>query len=120
MKSRTLKIAILILVVIKSSVLLSQTSTSQSEKISLSVVMPENLEDLTVKQLSQIETKIISIVTANGLGASGYSNNFVISRVISNTFLDKMNKILSVNNNRFESVILLKINLKHILKCSLL
>ncbi len=78
MKNISFKIAILILVAVKSSVLFAQSAASQFGKISLSVVMPENLEGLSVKQLGQIETKITSIVTANGLAATGYSRNFVI------------------------------------------
>ena len=78
MKIRTFKILFLLLFVIKSSIIVAQTDANQFGKISLSVVMPENLEGLSVKQLSQIETKIISIVTANGLGASGFNHNFVI------------------------------------------
>lgn len=51
---------------------------SDVNKISLSVVMPENLEGLDVSQLSKIETKISQIVTISGIGSSGYNNNFVI------------------------------------------
>jgi hypothetical protein len=47
-------------------------------KIALSLVMPENVDGLNSSQLSKVETKISQITTANGLGASGYNNNFVI------------------------------------------
>lgn len=47
-------------------------------KISLSVVMPENVDGLDNSQLSKLETKILNIVAASGLSATGYNNNFVI------------------------------------------
>ncbi|MBK9981593.1 MAG: hypothetical protein IPP15_04075 [Saprospiraceae bacterium] len=47
-------------------------------KIALSVVMPENVDDLDVSQLSKLETKITKITSAAGLAAVGYNNNFVI------------------------------------------
>lgn len=47
-------------------------------KISLSVVMPENVDGLDVSQLSRLESKIVQMVTLSGLSASGYQNNFVI------------------------------------------
>ena len=53
-------------------------STNDVGKIALSVVMPENVEGLTVSQLSKLETKIAQIVTMSGLSATGYNNNFVI------------------------------------------
>jgi hypothetical protein len=40
--------------------------------------MPENVEGLDATQLSKLETKITQIVSASGLAASGYNNNFVI------------------------------------------
>lgn len=55
----------------------SQTSNDVG-KISLSIVMPENSENLNSMQLSKIETKISQIVTESGLGASGVNNSFVI------------------------------------------
>jgi len=53
-------------------------STNDIGKISLSVVVPEYMEDLNDSQLSKLDTKISQIVTASGLSDSGYSNNFVI------------------------------------------
>ncbi|MGV1012466.1 MAG: hypothetical protein ACOYBS_08460 [Flavobacterium sp.] len=47
-------------------------------KISLSIVMPENLEDLDESNLSNLETKILEIVNKTGLSGTGYNNNFVI------------------------------------------
>ncbi len=47
-------------------------------KISLSIVMPENLEDLDDSNLSNLETKILEIVNKTGLSGTGYNNNFVI------------------------------------------
>ncbi len=61
---------------------LASTSVAQSisdlGKITLSVVMPENVDGLDISQLSKLETKISQIVTVSGLAASGYNNNFVI------------------------------------------
>jgi len=56
---------------------LAQT-TSDVGKIALSVIMPENIDGLDASQLSKLETKITQIVSASGLAASGYNNNFVI------------------------------------------
>ena len=53
-------------------------STLEIGKISLSVIMPENLDGLNELQLSKLESKIIQIVTNSGVAASGYNNSFVI------------------------------------------
>jgi len=53
-------------------------STDDIGKIALSVIMPENVDGLNVSQLSKLETKIAQIITASGLAATGYNNNFVI------------------------------------------
>jgi hypothetical protein len=47
-------------------------------KISLSVVMPENLENLDRSNLSKLETKILEIVNQSGLSGTGFNSNFVI------------------------------------------
>jgi hypothetical protein len=47
-------------------------------KISLSIVMPDNVEGLNDGNLSKLETKITQIVASKGIAASGYNNNFVI------------------------------------------
>jgi hypothetical protein len=52
--------------------------TIEIGKISLSVVMPKNMENLNDSQLSKLDTKISQIVTISGLSDSGYNNNFVI------------------------------------------
>jgi len=46
--------------------------------ISLSVVSPTNLDGLSESQLSKLESKIIEVVTNNGISAVGYFQNFVI------------------------------------------
>ena len=46
--------------------------------ISLSVVMPDNIEELTSSQISKIETKVIEFVSNNGLSATGLNQFFVI------------------------------------------
>lgn len=53
-------------------------STNDVGKISISVIMPENVDGLDASQLSKLETKITQIVTNSGIGASGYNNSFVI------------------------------------------
>jgi hypothetical protein len=53
-------------------------TSSDVGKIALSVIMPENVDGLDASQLSKLETKIIQIVSASGLAATGYNNNFVI------------------------------------------
>jgi len=60
-----------------SAMVFSQAETDFSS-MSLSVVMPENLENLSEAQLSQFETKISQIVNASGLASTGYDNNFII------------------------------------------
>ncbi|WP_264520945.1 hypothetical protein [Flavobacterium sp. N1994] len=52
--------------------------TNEIGKISLSVVMPEVMENLDDSQLAKLDTKISQIVTLSGLSDSGYDNNFVI------------------------------------------
>jgi hypothetical protein len=53
---------------------------SQDEvgKISLSLVMPQALEKVDYTQLSKLETKINTLTSNYGIGASGYNNNFII------------------------------------------
>ncbi|HAN37487.1 MAG TPA: hypothetical protein DCQ29_01175 [Chitinophagaceae bacterium] len=53
-------------------------SISEIGKISLSVIMPENVDGLEASQLSKLETKIMQIVTNSGIGVSGNNNSFVI------------------------------------------
>ena len=71
------KILLLILVVINAFISFSQTENSVG-KIALSVIMPDNVEGLSIGNLSKLETKITQIITASGLAATGYNNNFVI------------------------------------------
>lgn len=52
--------------------------TSDLGRVALSVVMPDNIEQLDASQVSKLETKITQIVTGAGLAASGYDQNFVI------------------------------------------
>lgn len=47
-------------------------------KISLAVVIPENIENLNDSQISKLDTKISQIVTLSGLSDSGYNNNFIV------------------------------------------
>lgn len=71
------KIILIITICILSQIVKAQ-SISEIGKISLSVIMPENVDGLDVSQLSRLETKIIQIVTNSGIGASGKNTNFVI------------------------------------------
>ena len=71
------RIIFLIFVTINVSISFSQTDNSVG-KIALSVIMPNNVEGLTIGDLSKLETKITQILTAKGLAATGYNNNFVI------------------------------------------
>ena len=71
------KIIFIILAVTIHISLFAQTF-SEVGKISLSVVMPENVDGLDKSQLSKLETKIIQIASMSGMSATGYNNNFVI------------------------------------------
>ena len=73
-----MKIFFLIFIVLVISFTSFPQSTNDIGKIALSVVMPENVENLDVAQLSKLETRISLIVTKYGLAASGYNSNFVI------------------------------------------
>ena len=53
-------------------------SSNDIGKISLSIVMPEYMENLDDSQLSKLDTKISQIVTFSGLSDSGYNNNLII------------------------------------------
>ena len=53
-------------------------NTNDIGKISLSIVMPENLENLDDSNLSNLETKILEIVNKTGLSGTGFTSNFVI------------------------------------------
>lgn len=68
---------LLIFVVLNTKLALSQNDNNIG-KISLSVIMPDNLEGLSIGNLSKLETKITQIITSTGLAATGYNNNFVI------------------------------------------
>jgi tetratricopeptide (TPR) repeat protein len=75
-----MKIRILFLIIALSfciSIIQAQ-SVEDVGKIALSVVMPENMDGLTVSQLSKLESKIIQITTKAGLSASGNNQTFVI------------------------------------------
>jgi hypothetical protein len=75
-----MKVAYLILI----TAIFSCASTMKAQKmedvgkIALSVVMPENVDGLTISQLSKLESKITQITTKAGLSASGYDQTFVI------------------------------------------
>jgi hypothetical protein len=64
------------------ALLIAASSFSQTDngvgKIALSIIMPDNVEGLSISNLSKLETKITQILTAKGLAATGYNNNFVI------------------------------------------
>ena len=53
-------------------------SNNDIGKIALSVIMPDNIEGLNSSQLSKLDSKISQIVASSGLGASGYTNSFIV------------------------------------------
>jgi hypothetical protein len=67
-----------IIFVLFFSLLSRAQSSDEIGKISLSVVIPEYIENLNDSQISKLDTKISQIVTASGLSDSGYNNNFII------------------------------------------
>ena len=69
---------IIYLIVLFSVLNIYSQNSNDIGKISLSIVMPENLEDLDESNLSNLETKILEIVNKTGLSGTGYNNNFVI------------------------------------------
>ena len=71
------KLIILILGCILFNAIVAQNNDN-SGKISLSVIMPENVDGLDASQLSKLQSKIIQMTTANGLSSTGYNNTFVI------------------------------------------
>ncbi len=46
--------------------------------ISLSIIMPDNIDGLSSRAMSKIESKIQHIVTQNGISGQGYTNDFLI------------------------------------------
>jgi len=46
--------------------------------ISLSIVTPENSDELSQVQLSKLKTRLTKIATSNGLSGSGFNSNFVL------------------------------------------
>jgi len=71
------KVPFFLLFLLFTNFLFSQTK-SEIGKIALSVVIPENIDNLDASQLSKLETKVSQIVTGAGLAASGPDKNFVI------------------------------------------
>lgn len=69
---------LLLMILLGNDPLVFAQGAGEVGKISLSVVMPENVDGLDVSQLSRLESKIVQMVTLSGLSASGYQNNFVI------------------------------------------
>lgn len=72
---------LIFMICIQFQIVKSQVSTeigAEIGKISLSVVMPENSDELDASQLAKLATKISQIVTNYGIDASSPNNNFVI------------------------------------------
>lgn len=67
-----------IIFVLVFSLISRAQSSDEIGKISLSVVIPEYIENLNDSQISKLDTKISQIVTAAGLSDSGYNNNFIL------------------------------------------
>jgi hypothetical protein len=53
-------------------------SAAEVGNISLSIVLPENSDELNSNLLSKLRTKLIKIVSSNGLSGSGYNSNFIM------------------------------------------
>ena len=58
--------------------------------ISLSLVMPDEVDELTTSHLSKLENKILKILTSNGLSGNGLDANFVIFPKIEILNIDEM------------------------------
>jgi hypothetical protein len=43
-----------------------------------SLVMPANVDNLSASEMSKLESKVMHLITSNGIGAVGYSQSFVI------------------------------------------
>lgn len=56
----------------------SQIEDNSRSNISLSVVLPDNSDMLSQKSLSKLESKILRIVTKNGISGIGFTNEFLI------------------------------------------
>ncbi len=75
---KIIKLFIVLNVFFVTAIKAQLTESDGMSKIALSVIMPDNLEGLNASQLSNIETKIVDIVSIYGLSATGYDNSFVI------------------------------------------
>ncbi len=71
------KIFLIFMICIQFQIVKAQVS-AEIGKISLSVVMPENSDELDATQLAKLSTKISQIVTNYGIDAGSPNNNFVI------------------------------------------
>lgn len=68
----------LIFVCISFSIKVFAQTDNGVGKIALSVVMPDNVEGLSIGNLSKLENKITQVLTTKGLASTGFNNNFVI------------------------------------------
>jgi len=73
-----MKNIIILFVILICNITISQTSDTEINNISLSVILPDNSEHLSSKSLSKIETKIQHIISKSGISGQGYSNEFLI------------------------------------------
>lgn len=71
------KIYIPLLVIFYSFGLVAQIQPDESG-ISLSVILPDNTDNLRPSHITKIESKIQKMVTNYGISGQGYTNNFVI------------------------------------------
>lgn len=67
-----------VIIISFSGLTLFGQSANEIGKITLSIVMPDNVDGLDESQLSKLESKLTNITTNAGFAAVGYNHNFVI------------------------------------------
>ena len=67
-----------IILIISTSISFAQINDGDLNDISLSVILPDNSEDLSQRSVSKIESKIQHIVSKYGISGNGYTSEFLI------------------------------------------
>ncbi|MFT7606884.1 MAG: hypothetical protein ACI8VT_004487, partial [Saprospiraceae bacterium] len=98
---KKINIVIILFCLLPSFCLFSQDADKKYDvgTISISLVMPNQVEGLSASDLSQLESKILRMLTSSGLSGNGYSSNFVIFpkfEILSNDEIPGMEKMTSV------------------------
>jgi hypothetical protein len=74
-----MKTSLILFIFLFFSILKIDAQTAEEVgNISLSIVLPENSDELNSNQLSKLRTKLMKIVSSNGLSGSGYNSNFIM------------------------------------------